>query len=98
MDSYTPGLFFTFFFFFFFSSRRRHTRSPGDWSSDVCSSDLPAFAVQHLLSRTLSEAELVDVRCGRAIPCNESAEGEIALFNATDKLVGVGAVDRTAGR
>src|SRR6266705_3801905 len=27
-------------FFFFFSSRRRHTRSYGDWSSDVCSSDL----------------------------------------------------------
>src|SRR5207248_7185149 len=23
-----------------FSSRRRHTRSYGDWSSDVCSSDL----------------------------------------------------------
>src|SRR5690349_23111185 len=34
--------------FFFFSSRRRHTRSLRDWSSDVCSSDLPglvAFAV-----------------------------------------------------
>src|SRR2546421_5433594 len=30
-----------FFFFFFFSSRRRHTRSDRDWSSDVCSSDLP---------------------------------------------------------
>src|SRR5690348_18463021 len=27
---------------FFFSSRRRHTRWTGDWSSDVCSSDLPA--------------------------------------------------------
>src|SRR5690349_23301070 len=26
---------------FFFSSRRRHTRSLRDWSSDVCSSDLP---------------------------------------------------------
>src|SRR5256885_4791998 len=25
---------------FFFSSRRRHTRLQGDWSSDVCSSDL----------------------------------------------------------
>src|SRR5438094_5072360 len=25
---------------FFFSSRRRHTISYGDWSSDVCSSDL----------------------------------------------------------
>src|SRR5690625_7440369 len=29
------------FFNFFFSSRRRHTRWPRDWSSDVCSSDLP---------------------------------------------------------
>src|SRR6202000_3567363 len=27
-------------FIFFFSSRRRHTRWTGDWSSDVCSSDL----------------------------------------------------------
>src|SRR3954451_6370299 len=26
---------------FFFSSRRRHTRCGRDWSSDVCSSDLP---------------------------------------------------------
>src|SRR5256885_5943869 len=38
--------------FFFFSSRRRHTRLQGDWSSDVCSSDLklpwrerPVFAL-----------------------------------------------------
>src|SRR5256885_2316105 len=29
---------------FFFSSRRRHTRLQGDWSSDVCSSDLNWFA------------------------------------------------------
>src|SRR6266516_2644290 len=27
-------------YLFFFSSRRRHTISYGDWSSDVCSSDL----------------------------------------------------------
>src|SRR5437762_14090651 len=33
-------LWFFLFFFFFFSSRRRHTRYIGDWSSDVCSSDL----------------------------------------------------------
>src|SRR5437762_12030022 len=38
-------------FVFFFSSRRRHTRYIGDWSSDVCSSDLhgtnraPIFSV-----------------------------------------------------
>src|SRR5688572_31578548 len=34
-------MFIDFFFFFFFSSRRRHTRFDCDWSSDVCSSDLP---------------------------------------------------------
>src|SRR2546426_4405023 len=28
---------------FFFSSRRRHTRLQGDWSSDVCSSDLLSY-------------------------------------------------------
>src|SRR5256885_9927508 len=31
-------------YFFFFSSRRRHTRLQGDWSSDVCSSDLVGLA------------------------------------------------------
>src|SRR5256885_7297372 len=30
---------------FFFSSRRRHTRLQGDWSSDVCSSDLAWSAI-----------------------------------------------------
>src|SRR5258705_7476696 len=29
---------------FLFSSRRRHTRCLSDWSSDVCSSDLPVRA------------------------------------------------------
>src|SRR2546426_10444319 len=32
--------------FFFFSSRRRHTRLQGDWSSDVCSSDLVLTGVE----------------------------------------------------
>ena len=30
-------------FIVFFSSRRRHTRLQGDWSSDVCSSDLRKY-------------------------------------------------------
>src|SRR6266487_5049807 len=34
---------FIWLFGFFFSSRRRHTRWTGDWSSDVCSSDLIRF-------------------------------------------------------
>src|SRR5204862_390840 len=41
--------FFFYFFFFFFSSRRRHTRSLRDWSSDVCSSDLPMVDVMLVL-------------------------------------------------
>src|SRR5688500_20333260 len=33
------------FVVFFCSSRRRHTRLQGDWSSDVCSSDLQSEAL-----------------------------------------------------
>src|SRR5438132_7520372 len=36
--------------FFFFSSRRRHTRSLCDWSSDVCSSDLPEASVDEIMA------------------------------------------------
>src|SRR6266566_5738223 len=49
---------------FFFSSRRRHTRLQGDWSSDVCSSDLagpdtPAPEVMGLLSRLVEKSLVV---------------------------------------
>src|SRR5256885_3773522 len=52
--------------FFFFSSRRRHTRLQGDWSSDVCSSDLrgrlgrPFVGTRHTVPRP-SPAELLAV-------------------------------------
>src|SRR5688500_19570634 len=35
--------------YIFFSSRRRHTRLQGDWSSDVCSSDLAALGKRDVL-------------------------------------------------
>src|SRR5499425_2457974 len=35
---------------FFFSSRRRHTSYIGDWSSDVCSSDLPSSSTSTSIS------------------------------------------------
>src|SRR5205807_7033429 len=44
------------FFFFFFSSRRRHTRLQGDWSSDVCSSDL-RFEIVWKTAPTTGEVE-----------------------------------------
>src|SRR5688500_20364233 len=39
--------------YFFFSSRRRHTTLQGDWSSDVCSSDLVAGLVEDRLAGAL---------------------------------------------
>src|SRR6516162_7565125 len=46
--------------FFFFSSRRRHTRVQGDWSSDVCSSDLGATdnPIEYEGTYELPEAQL----------------------------------------
>src|SRR3712207_7706727 len=48
--------------FFFFSSRRRHTRYWRDWSSDVCSSDLPV--VQHARQHHPDDARALAVRGG----------------------------------
>src|SRR3989440_8238205 len=43
--------------FFFFANRRRHTRSDRDWSSDVCSSDLPAVIVTQAAAQALFPRE-----------------------------------------
>src|SRR6266487_5418902 len=56
-------------FFFFFSSRRRHTRWTGDWSSDVCSSDLNEPAVAELAAQAVDQLPLEREReraCERA--------------------------------
>src|SRR5256885_13895213 len=55
-----------FHLFFFFSSRRRHTRLQGDWSSDVCSSDLAQEAVRE----TYRQADIF------ALPCVISQDGD----------------------
>src|SRR5574340_1115714 len=47
------------FSFFFFSSRRRHTRSFGDWSSDVCSSDLNVRLYAERLRHNMTVEELI---------------------------------------
>src|SRR5690242_10722437 len=65
-----------FLFFFFFSSRRRHTRLTCDWSSDVCSSDLPEL---RLISNGRNRGKGFSVRRGML-----EARGEIALFTDAD--------------
>src|SRR6266850_103104 len=46
---------------FFFSSRRRHTRLQGDWSSDVCSSDLDAARPLRIVLDGGADARHMDV-------------------------------------
>src|SRR6266487_226969 len=56
---------------FFFSSRRRHTRWTGDWSSDVCSSDLP---------RVEREQPTVGAADDHQIPRHEGRRKDLARY------------------
>src|SRR5437762_6516282 len=72
---------------FFFSSRRRHTRYIGDWSSDVCSSDL-IFGRQESL---VGVAGLVNAyRAGNVAIANALGNGvtdDKAVYTLVPKLV-----------
>src|SRR5256885_17159109 len=52
---------------FFFSSRRRHTRLQGDWSSDVCSSDLHAVQADNALLTDAEGRQYIDFAAGIAV-------------------------------
>src|SRR5437762_12662482 len=64
---------FEFFCFFFFSSRRRHTRYIGDWSSDVCSSDLTVD--QGRLARSV-RPDQAEALAGRDLQADLAQRGE----------------------
>src|SRR5437762_14054640 len=59
---------------FFFSSRRRHTRYIGDWSSDVCSSDL---GVGRAIARAFGAAGAKVGLIARGIDGLNAAAGEV---------------------
>src|SRR5256885_7364832 len=74
---------------FFFSSRRRHTRLQGDWSSDVCSSDLVMEADADDASGIIDESgelqlptgigrqERVQVQHDAILPQESNADGGV---------------------
>src|SRR5207248_3643155 len=64
------------------SSRRRHTRSYGDWSSDVCSSDL---------NRARTQAEIRESSC---LTLNGSEPGLIGYWRLAEGI-GQTAFDRS---
>src|SRR5437879_13255758 len=70
------------FYFFFFSSRRRHTRYIGDWSSDVCSSDLErgydplSHRLPHRESSRKGVRPLLDLHYNRTMVGSERVRSE----------------------
>src|SRR5256885_5055826 len=80
---------------FFFSSRRRHTRLQGDWSSDVCSSDLYLLGledekyhevqIQVLTDRATLKPHLEDVSRWVHQP-DISPSGKRAVFEARGEI------------
>src|SRR5256885_13085585 len=89
--------------FFFFSSRRRHTRLQGDWSSDVCSSDLQMFAAGELVAglssravngRLTSEQALRELLAGTSLEATRTHNGGFAIRRPAAS----GATDRKSTR
>src|SRR5690606_39432878 len=88
----------------FFSSRRRHTRFSRDWSSDVCSSDLPEAhgAARTLAARGVSAGDHVAIDSPNVLPWLLGADllGAAALvveptWTAADRAA---VFDRSEGR
>src|SRR5205807_6861702 len=72
--------------FLLFSSRRRHTRLQGDWSSDVCSSDLTLFA---LAAGVAESPEVRDAVDDRAVLVRQDADGDIQPVGERLDLAGL---------
>src|SRR5256885_4962865 len=83
--------------FFFFSSRRRHTRLQGDWSSDVCSSDLhgafeltvPVSAIDHLSGAEHAAVTLVEYGDFECPNCKQAQSAVKLLLERFDGRVRV---------
>src|SRR5438876_7533298 len=83
------SVFFFYLFFFFFSSRRRHTRWTGDWSSDVCSSDLEVGDEQKREDPSVTELQR---RWPRACPGSDGwpYRSEIGRASCRERSVDLG--------
>src|SRR5437762_9351229 len=71
---------------FFFSSRRRHTRYIGDWSSDVCSSDLLSLSAHEKVrvARKLDELGIHLIEAG--FPASNPKEQELFELLASERF------------
>src|SRR5437879_10554246 len=94
---------------FFFSSRRRHTRYIGDWSSDVCSSDLRpevvgdtvALALPGLGHRVAHEdpgGARAFHRLGHPRDDERGEETRVEASGTEDERVGIRSEERRVGK
>src|SRR5256885_6884857 len=80
---------------FFFSSRRRHTRLQGDWSSDVCSSDLPQVQAKLIQAQTQPRTALP---AAQAAPSRASQATSSAIAQAISQAASLSADGAEIGR
>src|SRR5256885_5418663 len=89
----------TSFCFFFFSSRRRHTRLQGDWSSDVCSSDLGIDLPSDFFWVDFHHwIALSTTAGGRSIPASWQARSPSAAYCEFDWSLGLRSEERRVGK
>src|SRR5436189_3549743 len=89
--------------FFFFSSRRRHTRYIGDWSSDVCSSDLIAEwgveATRRALEIGVEAVALVrHLITTEGIACDATANGYVQVAHRPERVADLRSEERRVGK
>src|SRR5256885_9751823 len=83
--------------FFFFSSRRRHTRLQGDWSSDVCSSDLVLEAQHGLFGQDGVDDGERSLAVGHVLQRDVGAFAPLFTLLVMDDRVAVGGGAAAAG-
>src|SRR5580704_19085616 len=80
---------------FFFSSRRRHTRWTGDWSSDVCSSDLAVQQARNIVVVQRSQQLALGLESPQEFRAGEIAGHDLERSGLIELAVGpLGQVDR----
>src|SRR5437762_5097938 len=67
---------------FFFSSRRRHTRYIGDWSSDVCSSDLGRYDIRYE-----NEEDFKQGRNFQIVELNGASSEATSIYDPRNSLI-----------
>src|SRR5690606_39681718 len=74
----------------FFASRRRHTRFSRDWSSDVCSSDLPFIGkeiLKEVETRVAEESIPQKIEALKKILNEINLESPVVLINEDESTV-----------